>query len=131
MSCSYSPCSGALRIHLLLKCSETPRVCCVTTKPCFILLFSAFYLRLRRHLVSILEFAIRGIITESFRELLNHTELLGKRGKKNEEKSQTKQPTKPKKQTTPKPQGPNLNLLSKQRKFVYSFFLQKAHRHLY
>lgn len=106
-----------MRIHLFLKCLEALRDCYVSAKPCFILLFSAYYLRLRRHLVSILELAIGGIITESFREVLNHTELLRKRREKRRGG----------KKDTP----PNWNLPSKQRKFLYFLLLQKARRHLY
>lgn len=105
----------AVRIHVFLKCLETLRECCVSTKPCFILLFSVLSLRLRRYLVSILKLAIGVLTSGSFRELLNHKEILGKR-KKEGKKTKSDPP-------------PNLILLSKQRKLLHSL-LQKAHRHL-
>lgn len=71
----------AVRIHVFLKCLEVLRECCVSTEPCFILLFSVLSLRLRRYLVSILKLAIGVFTSESFRELLNHKEILGKRKK--------------------------------------------------
>lgn len=71
----------AMKINVFLKYLEILREYWVSTKPSFILLFSVLSLRLRRYLASILKLAIWGLNSESFTELLNHTEILGKRKK--------------------------------------------------
>lgn len=70
----------AVRIHVFLKYQETLRELCeYKAWFCFIMQCIQCILRLQRYFVSILKLAIGGPTSESFRELLNHTEILGKR----------------------------------------------------